>query len=178
MSTTVKRILLGLLGLFVLLQFFQIDKTNPAAPESESLASVMAPPADVSQLLEQACFDCHSNQTKYPWYASIQPVGWWLKGHIDEGREHLNFSTWASYDAEKQAHKAEESAEEVEEEHMPIKPYLLTHPEAKLSEAQRERLVTWFSAVAHGSDKDISEKIRERLPQDQLPGAPPEAEAE
>jgi hypothetical protein len=166
MSILVKRVLLGLLGVFVLLQFFQIEKTNPPAVDGQDLISVIQPPEDVVQILKDACFDCHSYHTTYPWYANIQPVGWWLKGHVDEGREHLNYSIWATYDAEKRAHKAEESAEEVEEGHMPLKAYPLIHPEARLTEEQRGRLATWFSALADG--RDISTRIREKSRQNLL----------
>lgn len=168
-SNTAKFILLGLLGAFVVLQFFQIDKTNPAQDDQQDLLSIVGPPTDVSQMLQEACYDCHSHETSYPWYANIQPVGWWLKGHIDEGREHFNFSTWAAYDKEEKAHKAEEAAEEIGEAHMPIKPYLFTHPEARLSDGQRERLVHWFEALAVAGTKDISEQVRESVPPDQLP---------
>jgi len=160
MSTLVKGVLLGLLGVFVVLQFFQIDKSNPTAPNGQGLISVVQPPEDVVQILKDACYDCHSYHTTYPWYANIQPVGWWLKGHVEEAREHLNYSTWATYDTKKRAHKAEESAEEVEEGHMPLKAYPITHPEARLSEEQRSRLATWFSALADG--RDISTRIREK----------------
>lgn len=166
MSTLIKRILLGLLGVFALLQFFQIDKANPAETEGQDFLSVVHPPEEVALLLKDACYDCHSYHTEYPWYANIQPVGWWLKGHIDEGREHLNFSAWATYDAEKKAHKAEEAAEEIEEGHMPLKAYPLTHPEARLSEEQRDRLATWFGALADG--RDISTRLREKAPQNSL----------
>ena len=170
MSTLVKRILLGLLGLFVVIQFFQIDKTNPTAPEGQDLITLMHPPEDVVQILKDACYDCHSHNTVYPWYANIQPVGWWLKGHVEEGREHLNYSTWAAYDADKRAHNAEESAEEVEEGHMPLKAYPLTHANARLSEEQRDRLALWFSALS--DDRDISTKIREKAPKNSLKPEP------
>jgi|AntRauTorckE5430_2_1112549.scaffolds.fasta_scaffold19678_2 hypothetical protein len=170
MSRLTKRILISLLGVFIVLQFFQIDKTNPTAPEGQDLISAIHPPEDVVQILENACFDCHSNHTQYPWYASIQPVGWWLQGHINEAREHLNFSTWANYDAEKRTHKAEECAEEVEEGHMPLKAYPLLHPEARLSDEQRDRLATWFGALA--DDRDISKRLRERAPKNSLKPEP------
>lgn len=171
-SKITKRILIGLLAVFVVLQFFQIDKTNPPQDDQQDLIAAVSPPTDVSNLLQQACYDCHSHQTEYPWYASIQPVGWWLKQHIDEGREHLNFSAWTQYEADKKAHKAEEAAEEIEESHMPIKPYLFTHPEARLSDEQRERLTHWFEALSMAGTKDISEQVRESVPPDQLPGTP------
>ncbi len=170
MSTLVKRILLGLLGVLVILQFFQIDQSNPPVQASQDLLSAVQPPEEVASLLKTACYDCHSYQTEYPWYANIQPVGWWLQGHVEEGREHLNYSTWTAYDAEKRAHKAEESAEEVAEGHMPLKVYPLTHPEARLTDAQRERLSTWLTALADG--RDISDKIRAGVPKNSLKPVP------
>lgn len=146
MSKLVKNILLGLLGILVVLQFFQIDKTNPTAPDSEDLLSVTNPPEEVAVLLKTVCYDCHSYQTKYPWYAYVQPLGWWLQDHIEEGREHLNFSKWTSYPPEKAAHKMEEGYEEVGEGEMPLNSYTWAHAEARLSQEQRDRMVAWFQA--------------------------------
>ena len=95
-------------------------------------------------MLRSACYDCHSHETSYPWYSNLAPVSWWLKNHVNEGREHLNFSVWADYNAKKADHKLEECFEEVAKEGMPLKSYPLTHPEARLSEEQRAKLVTWF----------------------------------
>ncbi len=135
---------LAILGALVIIQFFGIDKTNPPVNQSEEFMALAAPPADVAQLLKDACYDCHSHETKYPWYSNIEPVSWWLAHHIDEGREHFNFSAWGTYNAGKQAHKAEEAAEMVGNGEMPLKSYLPMHPEARLSDAQRERLSAWF----------------------------------
>jgi len=175
MSKIIQRILLALLVGVLALQIFQIDQSNPPVQKERGLMAAVAPPADVSNLLEKACYDCHSHQTRYPWYARIQPVGWWLKKHIEQGREHLNFSDWASYNAEKKAHKAMEAAEEVAEEHMPIRPYLLTHAEARLSQEQRQRLARWFEALAASGESNISEKVRQSVPPEQLPPRPAEA---
>ena len=100
-----------------------------------------------ARIIKDACYDCHSHETKYPWYASVAPVSWWIGHYIEEARGHLNFSTWAAYDAEKKAHKAEECAEEVEKGLMPLKPYAKMHSEARLSDEQRERLISWFKSV-------------------------------
>lgn len=139
-----KKILYGVLGALALAQLVQITKTNPAV-ESDFIAQTNAP-ADVAKMLREACYDCHSNETKFPWYTYINPVGWWVGHHIDEGREHLNFSTWAKYDAKAQAHKLEECAEEVAEGKMPLKSYTWAHGEAKLTDAQKKQLAEWFES--------------------------------
>jgi len=144
MSKTVQRILFGLLAVLVIIQFFQIEKTNPETNPEEDFLYLAAPPTELGMLIKDACYDCHSHETEYPWYTYVQPVGWWIKGHIDEGREHFNLSIWATYDAEKRAHKLEEAIEEVEEGHMPLPSYTWIHSEADLTEAQREELTAWF----------------------------------
>lgn len=132
----------------VIIQFFGIDKTNPPVNAGEEFMALAEPPADIAKLLKDACYDCHSHETEYPWYTNIEPVSWWIAGHINEARGHLNFSKWGAYDAEKMAHKAEECGEEVEKGKMPLKSYLPMHPEARLSDAQRKRLSSWFLALA------------------------------
>lgn len=149
MSTLVKRILMGLAVVLVLIQFIRIDKTNPPLDEPNDFINLNKPPQQVTTLLKDACYDCHSHETKYPWYTNVAPVSWWIKGHINHGREHLNFSIWGTYEAKKRAHKMEECYEEVEEKHMPLKSYTWVHPEARLTEEQRATLVQWFKDNEH-----------------------------
>ncbi|MDX2284257.1 MAG: heme-binding domain-containing protein [Bacteroidia bacterium] len=140
------KIALGiLLGLLLVLQLFQIPKTNPAAPPEQGLEAAMQPPADVMTALRAACYDCHSNETKYPWYTYVNPPGWIVGNHIREGREALNFSVFASYSAEDRAELLEESAEMLAEGEMPLQDYLWMHPEARLSSAQRSAVLSWLS---------------------------------
>ncbi len=143
----VKKILVIVAILAVIIQFFRIDKENPPYEASSDFISVENAPEDIQIILKQACYDCHSHQTTYPWYSNVAPVSWWLKDHIDEGREHLNFSVWASYDAERREHKLEELAEEVEEGEMPLDSYTWTHAESRLSDEQRQKLVDWANSI-------------------------------
>lgn len=159
MSKWIKRIGLGLVAVLIIIQFFGIDKENPPVDASKEFMALTAPPADVADLIKASCYDCHSHETKYPWYTNVAPLSWWIGHHIEEGRAELNFSQWGDYPAEKAAHKAEESAEEIEEKHMPLKSYLITHGEARLTKEQRERLSTWFFALA--DTRDVTEKVRE-----------------
>lgn len=128
---------------FLVLQFFRIDKTNPPVVQAETLEAAVAVPADVSQILGRACNDCHTNTTIYPWYSNIQPSGWFLKSHIDDGRRHLNFSVFNTYAPTKKTKKLEEICEQVESKEMPLPSYLWIHSESKLSESDAKALCDW-----------------------------------
>lgn len=98
-------------------------------------------------LLKSACYDCHSNETEYPWYAQVQPLAWWIDHHVEEARESLNFSIWQTYSVKDMDHAFEECIEMVEEKEMPLTSFTLTHPEARLSELQRQQMVDWFKKL-------------------------------
>jgi hypothetical protein len=138
--------LLGLLIVLLAMQFVRIDKTKPPTDPAQDFLTVSQAAPAVATLIQETCYDCHSHQTEYPWYSNIAPVSWLLKNHVEEGREHLNFSIWGTYSGKKQAHKLEECSEEVGEGEMPMKSFLITHPEARLSDAQRAELVGWFNS--------------------------------
>ena len=141
-----KALLILFLG-FILIQFFRIDKTNPPINEGMDFLTIKKTPETIANQIRNSCYDCHSNETKYPWYSNIQPFGWFLKKHIEDGRKHLNFSTFATYEPKRQAHKLYESVEMVENGEMPMESYLLMHPEAKLSESQRAEIVNYFKRI-------------------------------
>ena len=102
---------------------------------------------EVQNILTKACMDCHSNETIYPWYANVTPLNFWLEGHVKEGREHLNFSEWNSYPAEDKKHITKEIVEVVGKKEMPMLFYWLIHWEAKLTDAERETLIDYFSNI-------------------------------
>ncbi len=143
-----KKILIVLLVAFILIQFFRIDKTNPAVNQGMDFLTIKNTPENIATNIRNSCYDCHSNETKYPWYSNIQPVAWFLKDHIDEGRKELNFSTFATYEPKRQAHKLDEAAEMIEKGEMPLESYLLGHPEAKLTDAQKSELIAYFKKIA------------------------------
>jgi hypothetical protein len=118
-------------------QAFRIDTTNPPLQQD-----VAAPP-DVDLLLRRACYDCHSNETVWPWYSHVAPVSWLLARDVREGRRELNFSTWNAYDTKKRAKKLKETAEEVAEGEMPPSFYVAVHRHAALSLADAGRLRAW-----------------------------------
>ena len=118
-------------------QAFRIDKTNPPVQQD-----VAAPP-EVAAVLRRACYDCHSNETVWPWYSNVAPVSWLLGRDVREGRGELNFSAWNAYDATKQAKKLKETADEVAEGEMPPWYYVAMHRHAAVSQADGERLRAW-----------------------------------
>lgn len=136
-----------LLACLILLQFIRIDKTNPTSVAAKDFVAVENPPVQVVSLLKNACYDCHSHQTTYPWYTNVAPISLMIRSHIRGGRQHLNFSTWGDYDAKKRAHKLEEIIEEVSAKNMPMKSYTWLHGEAKLSEADRQVLTGWIKSL-------------------------------
>ena len=142
-----RKILLLLAGLLVLIQFFRPAK-NLSDDQLYHISKKYDVPEDVSAILATACNDCHSNLTRYPWYAEIQPVAWWLDHHVTDGKKHLNLSAFTNRKIAIQNHKLEEIVEMTESHEMPLKSYtwLGLHSEAKLSDAQRQRLIGWAKA--------------------------------
>ncbi len=147
---TLKRIVLVLLLVFVVMQFIRIDKSHPKIVKRHDFIAITKPSKDVEKLLVNACYDCHSYKTEYPWYSNIAPVSWWLGHHVEEGREHLNFSEWGTYEKKRKNHKLEECAEETEEGKMPLDSYTWTHGDAKLSSEDRKKLSEWFKSQMEG----------------------------
>lgn len=141
-----KRILLVLLVALIAIQFVRPAK-NESTDKSKHISTLYAVPADVNTILTKACNDCHTNNTLYPWYASVQPVTWWLDDHIKEGKSHLNFDDYSTYSLRKQYHKMEEVIEQVKEKEMPLNSYTWVHRDAKLSDEERVALTTWAQTV-------------------------------
>lgn len=125
----------------IISQAFRIDKSNP--PVRTELANIA-----VSPLLHKACYDCHSNQTVWPWYSNVAPVSWLLASDVSEGRRELNFSEWGSYTSEKQLHKLQAIAEKMQAGDMPPWYYSIIHADARLEPEQREEIRNW-SLAAH-----------------------------
>lgn len=128
---------------FVAIQFFQIDKTNAEIVQAETLESLVNVPPDIKIILGKACNDCHTNNTRYPWYSYVQPSGWFLKDHVEHGKEHFNMSKFATYDARKREKKLEEICEEVEAGKMPLPSYTWIHRDAVLTENEKKALCDW-----------------------------------
>ena len=138
-----KIIVLIIATAFIAIQFFGIDRTNPPINDGETLESAVTVPADISMILARSCNDCHSHKTTYPWYAYLQPSGWFLQDHIEHGREELNFSIFNTYSADKKSKKLDEICEEVSNGRMPLPSYLWIHYDAAVSESEARALCQW-----------------------------------
>ncbi|MES3017644.1 MAG: heme-binding domain-containing protein [Bacteroidota bacterium] len=143
----VKKILIGLLVIFILIQFIRPEKNISTAATPDDIFNHYPASDSIKAMIKTSCYDCHSNNTKYPWYAEVQPVTWWLDHHIEEGKGELNFSEFAAFNARFKSHKLDEVMELVENEEMPLKSYLISHKEAKLSDVQRKEIVKWADEV-------------------------------
>ena len=148
MKRTVQLFGVGLLVVLIALQFVPLPRNAGPAEGPSSLVAAQPVPAEVQAILRRACYDCHSNHTNYPWYAAVQPVGWWLNDHVAEGKGELNFSEFATYSTKRVVRKLRSTADEVRERHMPLKSYLLMHGEAKLTDADVTLLATWAEDLA------------------------------
>ena len=145
------KVLLGLAAVFLVIQAFRPMKNLSAAVPftgKDDITALHPPSPEVSQILATACYDCHSNHTRYPWYAQVQPTGWWLARHINDGKGALNFSEFGSYTAHRQAKKLQAISDEVTEHSMPLKSYTWIHRDAIFSEPQIKMLADWADSLA------------------------------
>ncbi|MGW8121040.1 heme-binding domain-containing protein [Roseivirga echinicomitans] len=146
MKKILRYILTFVLFAFVVIQFIKRpEKINEPVTEDD-IIGLLNVDQEIASMLKSACYDCHSSQPRYPWYASVAPVSWWINGHIIDAQDELNFSLWGTFTARKRDHKLEELIEMVEDREMPLPNYVLLHSEAKLSNEQIEKLKNWANA--------------------------------
>ncbi|GAB2544941.1 heme-binding domain-containing protein [Rufibacter soli] len=149
------KILLALLVLLVLIQFIKVDTTNPPVDKAKDFITLKNPPQQVTGILKASCYDCHSNETTYPWYTSVAPFSWWIKDHINEGRRKLNFSEYGDLPAKRAKHKLDESYEMVAEGEMPLTSYTLLHRDAALSDTQKQELLSWLQSIGAKATPEV-----------------------
>lgn len=139
-----KKILIVVALVLVVIQFIRPEK-NVSGENTFAIQTKYEVPVEVDQVLEAACYDCHSNQTRYPWYAEVQPVAWWLANHVNEGKGEVNYSEFTNRPLAWQNHKLEETIEMVKEGEMPLPSYTWfgLHADANLTDAQRLLITNW-----------------------------------
>lgn len=155
---TIKRVGGVIVVVWLISHFFQPAKNTGDYKALAPFYAETNPSKEVKEILTKACLDCHSNTTQYPWYSGIVPVNYWMANHIEEGKEHLNFSNWGAYSLKRKEHKMEEVYEEVEEQHMPISSYTWTHGDAKLSADEVNSLVNWAKEVQATYKKQLTQQ--------------------
>lgn len=146
-----KIMILAIIIIIALVQLFQIDKSNPPVNKATAFATVNNTPNGVQNLLSTSCYDCHSNETKYPWYSYIVPLSYWIKHHIDEGREELNFSEWGTYSEKRKAKKIEECIEMISESEMPPAYYTWMHKGTALNASASKLLTDYFNGLKNNA---------------------------
>ena len=140
-----KNILTVLLLLFIGIQFIDIKKNISQDQSANAIGNHYNVPSKVQSILKTSCYDCHSNNTSYPWYSKIQPVKWWLADHVNSGKRHLNFDEFNSYSREKKLEKLDEIVETIKEGEMPLTSYTVIHQDAKLSALDVSEIKKWVN---------------------------------
>ena len=138
-----KRIIYTLIAVLIFIQLFQPTENAGIAEGENSITAS----ADVSGILKKACYDCHSDHTDYPWYTHIQPVGWWLNHHVNEGKRELNFSEFKTYTLKRKLHKLKEIKKQITEGEMPMSSYTWIHTDATLNDEQKAKLLNWVQEM-------------------------------
>lgn len=142
-----------IIGRAVLLLVVAIQFIRPESNDSEQVAGAAfvqqyAVPDSLHSILQSACYDCHSNHSRYPWYSNIQPLAWVLAGHIKRGKSELNFSEFAGYSMRKQVSKLKGVADQVEDNEMPLPSYRWMHKPARLSTHEKQTIINWMRSKA------------------------------
>jgi len=143
----VKRIGVVLLVLVFLIQFIRPAKNRGLVTGKTEIGRIYNIPLPVKGILQKACYDCHSNHTRYPWYAELQPVAWFLEKHIREGKRDLNFSEFGAYSDRRKVSKLKAIAAQIRDGEMPLRSYTWLHPEARLTGIEKSKIIQWIDAV-------------------------------
>lgn len=162
----IKRIFLLLLMVLVISQFLRPTKNEASYDSIATFEAATTVSAEVKLILQNQCYDCHSNVTRYPWYMEVSPVSHWMAYHIKEGKEHFNVSEWESYTDKQKDHKLEEFIEMIEKKEMPLESYTWMH--GKLPAQDAEKLINWAKetreTITRGKE-DPQEKVTDSLPE-------------
>lgn len=156
----IKKILLVLLYALIIIQFIHPKKNRSAGPQPNYIGTSFPVPADVRSIMTKACNDCHSNNTRYPWYTKLQPLHWWMDKHIRNGKKEINFDEYTNKSLRYQYHKMEETIEMVKEGKMPLDSYTWTHKDARLTADEKAKITAWATSVM--------DNMKSRYPLDSL----------
>ncbi len=140
-------ILVSLAVIFIIIQFFQPKKNISKGETTEDIIFQLQIPSNVRGNLANACFDCHSNNTRYPFYNNFAPVSWFLNYHITHAKKHLNFSEWGTYDKKKQLKLLNDICEELNSDEMPLQSYVWMHSSANLNEKEKKDICDWTDSA-------------------------------
>ncbi|HFK5509247.1 TPA: heme-binding domain-containing protein [Elizabethkingia anophelis] len=148
MMKSIRKIFFAGIILLLFLQFFQpVRNINKGQAPSSDFLRIYDPPIRIKRTLLNSCYDCHSNNSTYPFYSYVQPISYFLEKHISKGKRELNFNEWGNYSSRKRRNKLSAIREQIETNKMPLASYLVIHRNAKLSEAQKQELFKWMESI-------------------------------
>jgi Haem-binding domain len=148
-----KKLLIGLVVVFIIIQFIRPAENHSSAVSTNDIAVLFPMSDSVRSILAKACYDCHSDNTRYPWYNRVQPVTWWLNNHVTDGKRHLNLSEFGSYPADRQEKKMKGIVKEIQSGDMPLDSYLWIHKDAVLTETEKQTLIHWAQSIEGNTGK-------------------------
>ena len=141
------KILMAVLIVFIVIQFIQPSRNKNEGILPSDISQIINVPKDVEKLLKNACYDCHSNNSNYPWYARLQPIGWLIANDINEGKEKTNFSEWGNLSSRKQKTRLREIRNIIYEGKMPLTSYKLMHKEARINKNEEQLIIDWINNI-------------------------------
>lgn len=148
MKKIIKKILFIGLIIFLLMQLYQPARNESFEQDiTANFTKVYNVPKNVEAIVRTSCYDCHSNNTNYPWYSNVQPVGFFMEHHIKEAKEDLNFDEWGKYSKRKQDNKLDRIAKQIKSNEMPLSSYTMIHKNATLSATQKKEIINWISQL-------------------------------
>lgn len=155
-----KKILYVLLVALIIIQFFHSKRNKTTGDQANYIGKIYAVPDDVKSILEKACNDCHTNNTRYPWYCNFQPIDWWTNKHIQDGKRGFNLDEFANKSLRYQYNKLGDVKEQIEKGEMPLNSYLWINKDAKLTDAEKNKIFAWTES--------IREEMKAKYPMDSL----------
>ncbi len=148
MKKIIKKILIIGSVIFLLIQLYQPARNLAYEQDlTANFTKVYTVPENVKTILRTSCYDCHSNNTNYPWYSYIQPVRMVMESHINEGKENLNFNEWGNYSSRKQNNKLDRIVKQIKSDEMPLSSYTLIHRNAILTPTQKKEVINWIQKI-------------------------------
>jgi Haem-binding domain len=142
-----KKILLLLVVVLIIIQFIHPKRNKAKGEQVNYISKIHAVPEDVHSILAKACLDCHSNNTRYPWYCNFQPIDWWIADHVKDGKKELNLDEFTNRSLRFQYNKMKGVVEQVKKDEMPLNSYLWIHKDAKLTTDEKSKLLNWATAI-------------------------------
>ena len=133
-------------AIVLVIQVIPVERNVSTVPPGQSFERTQKVPANVAAILKVSCYDCHSNNTRYPWYSELQPGAWFMARHITKGKEELNFDEFNNYSKRRKKAKIKSIISQIEKEEMPLKSYLLLHPDAGLTPNKKKVLLQFFQS--------------------------------